>query len=330
MALFVGSLAGYLVTIAVMLAVPTALSIAVLPICLIFVGLLFVIGHDACHQSFTSVRRLNDVIGRIAFFPALTSYSLWDHEHNRRHHRLNNVRHFDVDFAPMSAEEFAAASPARRLWYSFSRSAAGVPFCYIYENWFKRLIFPRTSMLGTIRIEHVADTLLLAGFLAGYAALLAMVGGWLGKDVYESVTLGLVLPFLLFSLAISVVIFVHHTHYLVPWYASIEEWKQNLGSIYGTVHVRLPSTARKLSLNIMVHNAHHYAPGVPLYRLPEMQEQLATPDLVTWKWSFAAYRRVCARCKLFDFSAGRWTDFAGVSATGPLIQKAPYSAIAAL
>jgi acyl-lipid omega-6 desaturase (Delta-12 desaturase) len=328
--LFAGVLAGYFATIVGILWGPTALSIALLPICVFFVGLLFVIAHDACHQSFTSSRRLNHVIGRIAFLPALTSYSLWEHEHNRRHHRWNNVRHFDFDFAPMSAEEFAAASPARRLWYTFTRSAAGVPLYYIHENWFRRLIFPRSALLGTIRIEHYADTALLCGFLAGYSTLLAIVGGWFGKDIYESVLLGIALPFFIFSLAISIVIFVHHTHYLVPWYASIEEWKQNRGAVYGAIHVRLPSVSDKLALNILVHNAHHYAPGVPLYHLQEMQDELATPELVTWRWSMRAYCRVCERCKLFDFSASRWTNFAGAAATGPLLKKAPPAAVTAL
>src|ERR1700685_2885367 len=108
LALFIAVLAGYVVTIAAMLASPLAISIACLPICTIFVRMLFVIAHDACHQSFTSSRFLNHMVGRIAFLPALTSCSLWDLEHNRRHHRFNNVRRYDLDFAPMSPDEFAA------------------------------------------------------------------------------------------------------------------------------------------------------------------------------------------------------------------------------
>jgi omega-6 fatty acid desaturase (delta-12 desaturase) len=328
--LFGVAMTAYLATTAGILAVPTAVAIALVPISTLCITALFVVGHDACHQSLTSSGRLNHVIGRIAFLPALTSYSLWDNEHNRRHHRWNNIKHLDHIFAPMSAEEFAAASTAGRYWYACSRSAAGVPFYYIYETWLKRLIFPRSSIVETIRIEHWADTALLCGFVAGYSVLLAIVGGWFGKSVAESVVLGLVLPFIFVSMMISVVIFVHHTHFAVPWYASIEEWKHNRGSIYGTVHVRLPSTARKVSLNIMVHNAHHYAPGVPLYHLPEMQDELATPELVTWKWSLSAYREVCARCKLFDFSQSRWTDFAGIATSGPLATKVPTAALAAV
>jgi omega-6 fatty acid desaturase (delta-12 desaturase) len=329
LALFVGLLAGYFASIAAMLSSSMAISIAMVPVCASFAGALFVIAHDACHQSFTSSRRLNHVIGRIAFLPALTAYSLWEHEHNRRHHRFNNVRHFDFDFAPMSAEEFAAASPAQRRWYSFSRSAAGVPFYWIYESWFRRLIFPRSSMLGPIRVEHCVDTALVWGFLAGYCALLALVGSWFGKPALASIALGIVLPFLILSLTISLAIFVHHTHFLVPWYGSIEEWRENRGAVCGTVYVKLPSLGRRLSLNIMVHNAHHYAPGIPLYHLRQMQQALVAPAMVRWRWSMTAYREVCARCKLFDFSASRWTDFNGVAASGPLIDKTRSSVLAA-
>ena len=40
------------------------------------IGRLFIIGHDACHQSLTPHRGLNKWVGRIAFLPSLTTYSL--------------------------------------------------------------------------------------------------------------------------------------------------------------------------------------------------------------------------------------------------------------
>ena len=46
------------------------------------IGRLFIIGHDACHQSLTPHRELNKVLGRIAFLPSITPYSLWDTGHN--------------------------------------------------------------------------------------------------------------------------------------------------------------------------------------------------------------------------------------------------------
>ena len=66
-----------------------------------------------------------------------------------------------------------------------------------------------------------------------------------------------------------------------------------------------------LFLNIMEHTAHHYAPGVPHYRLAAMQEAVAQPGAFAWQWSVRGYFRVCERCKLFDYERGRWMNFRG-------------------
>ncbi|MFZ9667983.1 MAG: fatty acid desaturase, partial [Steroidobacteraceae bacterium] len=38
---------------------------------------LFLIGHDACHGSFFKSKWLNQIVGRIAFLPSMTAFSLW-------------------------------------------------------------------------------------------------------------------------------------------------------------------------------------------------------------------------------------------------------------
>ncbi len=43
---------------------------------------LFILGHDACHQSLTRHRTLNRWLGRLIFLPSLTPYSLWEVGHN--------------------------------------------------------------------------------------------------------------------------------------------------------------------------------------------------------------------------------------------------------
>ncbi|MEY3263994.1 MAG: hypothetical protein RL717_1471, partial [Pseudomonadota bacterium] len=53
-------------------------------------GRIFILGHDACHQSFTPHRGLNKFLGRLAFLPSLTPYSLWDVGHNVIHHGQTN------------------------------------------------------------------------------------------------------------------------------------------------------------------------------------------------------------------------------------------------
>src|SRR5436309_2649696 len=146
-ALFLGVLAAYGGTVAAILASSPWASLVLVPVCGMLVVMLFVIGHDACHQSYTSSPRLNHLIGRIAFLPALHAFSLWDREHNQRHHRFNNIKHLDYAWIPLSPEEFANASLLQRLKYRFYRDPAGVLFYYLFEIWPQRKILPRRAML---------------------------------------------------------------------------------------------------------------------------------------------------------------------------------------
>src|SRR5438874_1554778 len=56
------------------------------------IGMLFIVGHDACHGSFTASRRLNQWIGRIAFMPSFTPFRAWELGHNHTHHVYTNLK----------------------------------------------------------------------------------------------------------------------------------------------------------------------------------------------------------------------------------------------
>ena len=62
-------------------------------------------------------------------------------------------------------------------------------------------------------------------------------------------------------------------------------------------------------LNIMDHNAHHCAPGIPLYNLTHMQQQLDARQVVEWDWSMRGYFDVVRQCKLFDYASGQWIPY---------------------
>ena len=86
---------------------------------------LFVIGHDACHGSFTRYDFLNKLIGRIAFLPSLTPFSLWDVGHNVAHHGFTNLKGRDQVWVPMSMEEWKAARNSVARWNaSIARASA--------------------------------------------------------------------------------------------------------------------------------------------------------------------------------------------------------------
>src|SRR5260221_5567590 len=98
-----------------MYAVCTALAAAHLPIALRFVAglaagvllaVLFVVGHDACHGSYTSRRWLNAAIGRIAFLPTMTPYNASELSHNLTHQLYTNLKPGHYLLAPLSKNEY--------------------------------------------------------------------------------------------------------------------------------------------------------------------------------------------------------------------------------
>ncbi len=80
----------------------------------LWIARLFVIGHDACHGSYTPNKTLNKWIGRIAFLPSLTPFSLWEIGHNLAHHGFTNLKGRDYVWTPFSPSEFANLPWVRR------------------------------------------------------------------------------------------------------------------------------------------------------------------------------------------------------------------------
>ena len=74
----------------------------------LWIARLFVIGHDACHGSYTPNKTLNKWIGRIAFLPSLTPYSLWEIGHNLAHHGFTNLKGRDYVWTPFSPQRIRA------------------------------------------------------------------------------------------------------------------------------------------------------------------------------------------------------------------------------
>ena len=63
-----------------------------------------------------------------------------------------------------SPQEFAQARFVERLKYRFYRDPGGVFFYYLFEIWPRRKIFPRRTLVGTITVVHVLDTVLVWAF----------------------------------------------------------------------------------------------------------------------------------------------------------------------
>ena len=138
------------------------------------IGRLFIIGHDACHQSLTPHRRLNRVLGRIAFLPSITPYSLWDVGHNVVHHGYTNLKGFDFVWAPLTRDEFNALPLWRQALDRIYRSGWAPGLYYMIEIWWLRMFFPSQAYMGTRRSIFLWDCLLVsASGLVWIASLIA-------------------------------------------------------------------------------------------------------------------------------------------------------------
>lgn len=293
------------------------------------IGRLFIIGHDGCHQSLTPHRRLNKWLGRIAFLPSLTAYSLWDMGHNVVHHGFTNLKGVDFVWAPLTQAEYRALSPVRRVLERIYRSGWGPGLYYMVEIWWKKMMFPRKATMGnSYRPIFAKDCALVTGFAALWIAALTVAAMTTGQSVLLTLLLGFVVPMAFWFNMMGFVIYGHHTHVKVQWHDEKAAWQRAQPFVSTTVHLTFPLKIGALIHHIMEHTAHHVDMSIPLYKLKEAQKMLEhlLPERIivqpfSWKWYFSTARA----CKLYDFSRQCWTDFQG-RATSAMRAPAPVMA----
>src|SRR3954471_23600080 len=99
--------AGYVASMVGAVWLPTffwrTVSLCLAPV---MIGSLFVIGHDAAHNSFTPYGWLNRLLGRLVLLPAWHPYTSWVFAHNTLHHGGTNLRGRHPDFVPLTREEY--------------------------------------------------------------------------------------------------------------------------------------------------------------------------------------------------------------------------------
>jgi omega-6 fatty acid desaturase (delta-12 desaturase) len=285
---------------------------------------LFILGHDACHQSFTPHRRLNRWLGRIAFLPSLTPYSLWDMGHNVVHHGYTNLRGFDMVWQPHTLQSYRALPRWRQALERVYRSGWAPWLYYLVEIWWLRMYFPSRRHMPSRRRVFTLDCLLVSAAAAAWIGVLLALARHTAQPGWLLVGAGFVLPFLVWNGMIGFVVYVHHTHPAVAWHDDKAAWAAAQPFVSTTVHLRferfLGLDMGSLLHHIMEHTAHHVDMTVPLYRLRRAQailEQRMPGRIVVQRFSWRWYFDTARRCKLYDHGAGCWTDFDGGGASYP-------------
>ncbi|MGL4554376.1 MAG: fatty acid desaturase [Gemmataceae bacterium] len=287
------------------------------------IGSLFVIGHDAAHNSLTPVGWLNKVLGRLVFLPAYHPYTSWVQAHNTMHHGWTCFKGRHPDFPPLTKAEYDALPWWKRAVERFYRSPLGVGPAYVTGFWVNHLLFPRKADRSPYTLWFHLDRLLVLAFLVAQSALAWHLSSRLHGDTWRAVihaSVGVMLPFGLWIWFMGFVSYIQHTHPLCAWYDDEAEWTFHHVQLKSSTHIVFPWPIEPILNNIMDHAAHHLDPSIPLYNLPQSQkllEQTAADHAIVIRWTPMEYLRTCAACKLYDFDRHCWTDFDG-NPTSPL------------
>lgn len=286
------------------------------------IGRLFILGHDACHQSLTRHRTLNRWVGRLVFLPSMTPYSLWDIGHNLVHHGYTNLKGFDFVWEPRTLQEFQALPAWRQKLERVYRSGWAPWLYYLVEIWWGRMMFPSKEVMPTRRKAFLWDCIGVSVGAAVWIGGLVLAASATGQSPWWVVTVGFVIPFVFWNGMIGFVVYVHHTHSGVAWYADKASWASTSPFVSTTVHLTFRSPMGSVLHHIMEHTAHHVDMSVPLYRLKRAQKLLETmlPGRIviqpfSWRW----YADTARRCKLYDYEARCWTDYSGRRTTDPVL-----------
>jgi len=286
---------------------------------------LFMVGHDACHGSFSGNKKLNAVCGRIAFLPSMTAFSLWQVGHNTAHHGFNNLKGRDQVWAPLSKLEFDALPRYRQLLEHLYRSGFGWGAYYLIEMWWKKLYFASHKEIGSSRRKYKLDSLLVTAGALLWLGAVAFAARATDQSFALLYTLAVVVPFLLWNAVIGFVVYLQHTSPSIAWFLNRHEWQRNKAYLTATARVRFPLGIDRLMHGIMEHNAHHVNPGIPMSRLRAAQRVLQQkfPDLCDYRLDWRSYIDNVRRCKLYDFANHAWLDFGGrVTARVPMATAA--------
>ncbi len=274
---------------------------------------LFILGHDAAHGALFKSPRLNYLLGQLAMLPALHVYEGWVHGHNRLHHGHTVRREMDFVWHPVTAEEYRALSPARKLLHRIEWSAWGAGIYYALEVYWKKMVWlekPPSRTAGAIR----RDLRIVMAFLVTFSAALLAFGFSGGGGIAGALwvwTKVFLVPWIGWNYVIGAVVYVHHIDDSIPWH-NRREWTKFKGQVEGTTIFRVHAWLNFFFHNIMFHVPHHVDMRIPFYGLPRASEIILERfgDVVSERtFVLSYYLRTTLQCKLYDFERGLWTGY---------------------
>lgn len=222
-----------------------------------FVVRTFIIFHDCCHQSFFKNRLANEIVGTITGVITLCPYHQWKTTHSIHHATSSNLdKRGTGDMWIMTVDEYAAASPWKRLGYRFYRNpfvlfCIGPAYVFLFDYRFNRKAAKRREKINT----YITNALLV-----GLYALLIWAIGWQAFVLVQA-------PVFFFSGLAGFWLFYVQHQYEDSYFEHEDEWSYVKAAVEGSSYYKLPKALQWITGNIGFHHVHHLNPRVPNYLL---------------------------------------------------------------
>lgn len=329
MAYFLRDVAVYAIAVAFLILVDNPFLVVVgWVLASLAIAALFVVGHDAAHGALFESRRMNRTVGRLAMLPSWHVYEGWVLGHNRIHHTYTARQGFDFVWHPVTPAEFAALPWHKRLRHRIEWSWVGAGAYYAREVWWNKMIVGRPPSRFARKIRN--DRVMVGSVVAGVALALAVLGWSTTGTVWGAAWMVLkvwVIPFLGFSFIIGSLVHIHHIGPDLRWWPR-REWTRFAGQVEATTALYASKPVEFFFHWIMVHIPHHVDVRIPMYNLPMAANAIVEniPEAKAGRLRFRDFVANTRRCKLYDFTEGRWYTYREAAGLPPEALVAPESA----
>jgi acyl-lipid omega-6 desaturase (Delta-12 desaturase) len=284
------------------------------------IGLIFIVGHDACHDALTPHTRLNRWLGCVAFLPSYHTFTGWRYGHNFVHHQHTQILEKDTGYPPLSPTGYAASPRWQRAYYRLSRTPLGAGLLY-FPLWWKYQAHPSAEARAAIRRagpNFRAEQCIIALWLCLEVCLFAGVFsrfGLIPAAQFSPLIMlfcGIIATQCVWNTQMGLVTFLHHFHPRVPWHSEASAPPAAQRQLESTTHMIFPGATHWSMLNIFEHTAHHAVPQIPLYHLHRAQAALNRAfvrHIPRERLTLRNIGNAFATCKLWDVEARKWVGY---------------------
>lgn len=268
----------------------TAGCIAVL--CL-FLLRVFVLMHEAGHNSLFATRKYNQIAGFILGVICGMPQYVWSKNHAFHHATNGNWDQYRGPLATLSLDEYNALSPKQQRMYRATRNIFVAPvggFLYLIFNprftWIKGSLMLLGHIIKTKVKQPATPIRTIAGHfecrywktwkdyrhMTGNNVVLLSIWLLMCLAVGPAAFFAIYLISLSLSGAGGIILFTVQHNFEDSWAADEAHWDYNRAAMDGTSFLVVPKWLNWFTANIAYHHIHHLSASIPNYRLAACHE----------------------------------------------------------